>query len=147
MVFRFRCFAWLLKKAGHDMYSCESDMFKRWIFRPSIHQFCCLYYVFFVAAPVGSKKHIFLPEDNTFIHILNLFRYLTQVLFSSFDICVFFTDNRTYVLALLWLCCALKIIHCSWTYCLTVSDYHISRIEVWFTYQNSQPLEIEGWIS
>ena len=47
-IFRFRCSARLLKKkAGHDMYSLESDIFKWRIVRLSIHQFCCLCYVIF----------------------------------------------------------------------------------------------------
>ena len=48
MVFCFRCFARLLeKKAGHDMFSLESDICKWRIFGPTIHQFCCLCYLFF----------------------------------------------------------------------------------------------------
>ena len=102
MVFHFRSFARVLKKkAGPDMYSLESNIFKWRIVRPSIHQFCCLCYVFFCSSTCWKHEYVFIPKDNTLICILNLFRYLTQVPFSPCDVLY---SSLTISLAF-WRCC------------------------------------------
>ena len=57
-----KMFCSAFEEGWDDMYRRESDIFKRWIVRPSIHQFCCLLCIFFAAAPVGSMNKFFFQK-------------------------------------------------------------------------------------